>query len=107
MLAWQKLPPARPQRNASKELHKLDKKLQDTFPKFFYKQKVLEEMIVVAGNIHEKFKASLRHIAGTGSAAANQREQQAVHSRRAHQDQGAGTIRAHAAARNSSRRSIS
>jgi len=41
---------------------KLDKKLQDTFPKFFYKQKVLEDMIVVAGNVHEKFQASLRRI---------------------------------------------
>ena len=41
---------------------KLDKKLQDTFPKFFYKQKVLEDMIVVAGNVHEKFQASLRTI---------------------------------------------
>jgi RNA polymerase primary sigma factor len=41
---------------------KLDKKLQDIFPRFFYKQKVLEDMILVAGNVHEKFKTSLRHI---------------------------------------------
>src|ERR1051325_4958106 len=45
-----------------KEFLKLDKKLQATFPKFFYKQKVVEEMIVVAGNVHEKFQASLRRI---------------------------------------------
>src|SRR5690606_1261053 len=45
-----------------KELQKLDKKLQATFPKFFYKQKVIEEMIVVAGNVHEKFQASVRRI---------------------------------------------
>ena len=32
------------------------------FPKFFYKQRVLEDMIVVAGNVHEKFKTSLRAI---------------------------------------------
>jgi RNA polymerase primary sigma factor len=37
-------------------------KLQDYFAKFFYKQKVVEEMIIVAGNIHEKFQASLRHL---------------------------------------------
>jgi RNA polymerase primary sigma factor len=43
-------------------LQKQDKRLQATFPKFFYKQKVLEDMIVVAGNVHEKFQASLRHI---------------------------------------------
>jgi RNA polymerase primary sigma factor len=45
-----------------KEFQKLDKKLQTTFVKFFYKQKVIEEMIVVAGNVHEKFQASLRRI---------------------------------------------
>jgi hypothetical protein len=45
-----------------KEFQKLDKKLQATFVKFFYKQKVIEEMIVVAGNVHEKFQASLRRI---------------------------------------------
>src|SRR5262249_3236403 len=43
-------------------LQKLSKQVQDTFPKFFYKQKVLEDMIVVADNVHEKFKASIRHI---------------------------------------------
>ena len=37
-------------------------KLQEMFGKFYYKQKIVEEMIVVAGNIHEKFQASLRHI---------------------------------------------
>src|SRR5262245_37738883 len=41
---------------------KLDKKLQDSFPKFYYKQRVLEDMIVVAGNVHEKFQSSLRRI---------------------------------------------
>ena len=41
---------------------KLDKKLQALFPKFYYKQKVLEEMVIVAGNIHEKFQQCLREI---------------------------------------------
>jgi len=45
-----------------KEFLKLDKKVQAMFPKFYYKQKVVEEMIVVAGNVHEKFQASLRRI---------------------------------------------
>jgi RNA polymerase primary sigma factor len=60
-LAWQRAP----QKNRDKfgaAFRKMDKKLQDTFPKFFYKQKVLEDMIVVAGNVHEKFQASLRRI---------------------------------------------
>jgi RNA polymerase primary sigma factor len=61
-MAWQKLSVQGRKETARKELHKLDKKLQDTFPKFFYKQKVLEDMIVVAGNVHEKFKTSMRHI---------------------------------------------
>ena len=39
-----------------------DKKLQDSFPKFFYKQKVIEEMCLVADNIHDKLRASLHTI---------------------------------------------
>ena len=45
-----------------KEFAKLDKKLQDTFPKFFYKQKVIEEMALVAENICDKFHTSVRTI---------------------------------------------
>jgi RNA polymerase primary sigma factor len=41
---------------------KLDGKLQRTFNRFFYKQKVIEEMALVADNIHDKFQASLRII---------------------------------------------
>lgn len=37
------------------EFLKLDKKLSSTFPKFYFKQKVLEDMTLVADNIHEKF----------------------------------------------------
>jgi RNA polymerase primary sigma factor len=44
------------------EFKKMDRRLQDTFPKFYYKQRVLEDMIVVAGNVHEKFQSSLRRI---------------------------------------------
>src|SRR5450756_172209 len=38
-------------------------KLQDGYSKCYYKHKVREEMIVVAGNIYGKFQASLRHLA--------------------------------------------
>ena len=41
---------------------KLDRQLQNTFAKFFYKQKVIEEMALVAENIHDKIQASLRRI---------------------------------------------
>jgi RNA polymerase primary sigma factor len=61
-LAWRKMATKNRREKAQKELLKLDKKLQASFTKFFYKQKVIEEMIVVAGNVHEKFQASLRRI---------------------------------------------
>ncbi|HEX4646774.1 MAG TPA: sigma-70 family RNA polymerase sigma factor, partial [Verrucomicrobiae bacterium] len=47
------------------EFKKLDKKLQDTFSRFYYKQKVIEEMILVTQNIHDKIQASLRVIQET------------------------------------------
>jgi len=59
---WQKLTVKARKEKAQKEFVKLDKKLQDAFSKFYYKQKALEEMIVVAGNIHEKMQMSSRVI---------------------------------------------
>jgi len=44
------------------ELQKVEKRLQALFPQFFYKQKVLEDMVVVAGNTHRKFLAGARRI---------------------------------------------
>jgi RNA polymerase primary sigma factor len=61
-LAWRKAATKGRREKVHRELGKLDKRLQAMFPKFFYKQKVIEEMIVVAGNVHEKFQASLRRI---------------------------------------------
>jgi len=62
---------------------KLDKKLQDMFPKFFYKQKVLEDMIVVAGNVHEKFQASLRRVQDLESHRKSAEQQAALHGEQA------------------------
>ena len=59
---WQKAQQKGRKEKLERELKKMGVKLQDTFAKFYYKQKVVEEMIVVAGNIHEKFQASLRHL---------------------------------------------
>ena len=42
------------------QFKKLDRKLQNTFAKFYYKPKVIEEMALVAENIHDKFMMSLR-----------------------------------------------
>jgi len=61
-LAWRKAATKGRREKLHTEFLKPDKKLQGVFPKFYYKQKVIEEMIVVAGNVHEKFQASLRRI---------------------------------------------
>jgi RNA polymerase primary sigma factor len=60
--AWQKAQQKGRKEKLHKEFQKMAHKLQDHFPKFAYKQKVVEEMVVVAGNVHEKFQASWRHI---------------------------------------------
>ena len=41
------------------EFGRLDKKLQASFPKFYFKQRVIEEMALVAENIHDKIRLSL------------------------------------------------
>ena len=80
-LDWQKAPHAK-QEKLFTTFHKLDKKLQDTFPKFYYKQKVLEDMIVVAGNVHEKFQASLRRIQELEAHRKSTEQQAAIHGER-------------------------
>ena len=45
------------------EFEKLDRKLQAVFPKFCFKQKVVEEITQVAQNIHDKMHYSLRALA--------------------------------------------
>ena len=80
-LDWQKAS----QKNKSKiftAFRKLDRRLQDAFPKFFYKQKVLEDMIVVAGNVHEKFQASLRRIQELEAHRKSAEQQSALHGER-------------------------
>jgi RNA polymerase primary sigma factor len=47
---------------ACAEFKKADKKLQATFPRFFYKQKVMEEMNLVTENIYDKMQTSLRSV---------------------------------------------
>ncbi|MFO1499431.1 MAG: RNA polymerase sigma factor RpoD [Verrucomicrobiota bacterium] len=44
------------------DFQKSDQKLQRTFAKFYYKQKVIEEMALVADNIHDKIQVSLRSL---------------------------------------------
>ena len=60
--AWQEGPNKARRDKLSAEFKKADGKLQKCFPKFFYKHKVIEEMSLVADNIHDKVQASLRTI---------------------------------------------
>ena len=60
--SWQKSQQKSRKEQIQRELKKMSSKLQEMFAKFYYKQKVVEEMIVVAGNIYEKFQVSTRHI---------------------------------------------
>jgi RNA polymerase primary sigma factor len=80
-LDWQKAGQQRREKLLT-VFRKLDKRLQDTFPKFFYKQKVLEDMIVVAGNVHEKFQASLRRMQELESHRKSSEQQSALHGER-------------------------
>ena len=81
-LEWQKAPAAK-RDHLFAAFARLDKKLQETFPKFFYKQKVLEDMIVVAGNVHEKFQSSLRRIQELEAQRKSPEQQAALQSERA------------------------
>jgi RNA polymerase primary sigma factor len=60
---WQKAQQKGRKEKLARELQKMGVKLQEMFAKFYYKQKVAEEMIVVAGNVYEKFQNSIRHLA--------------------------------------------
>jgi RNA polymerase primary sigma factor len=60
--AWQKATQKGRKERLWREFQKLNAKLQELFPRFAYKQKVIEEMIVVASNVHEKFQQSWRLI---------------------------------------------
>ena len=59
---WQSGPNKARREKLGSDFKKIDHKLQKSFPKFYYKQKVIEEMALVADNIHDKIQASLRVI---------------------------------------------
>ena len=60
---WRKAGQPKKRETLFNELKRLDQKLRRSFPQFFYKQKVIEEMTLVTENIHDKFQTSLRAIA--------------------------------------------
>jgi RNA polymerase primary sigma factor len=60
--AWRNATSKARRQRAATALAKADQKLQGTFSRFAYKQKVMEEMALVAENIHDKIQTSLRQI---------------------------------------------
>ena len=72
---WQSGPNKARRDKHFKDFRKLDEKLQRTFHKFYYKQKVIEEMALVADNIHDKIQLSLRTIQDLeGQRKSNQQQ---------------------------------
>ena len=61
---------------AEREFRKADKKLQTSFPKFYYKQKVIEEMTLVADNIYDKMRGGARAIQELESQKKSPAQQQ-------------------------------
>jgi RNA polymerase primary sigma factor len=64
------------------ELQKLESRLQATFPKFFYKQKMVEDIVVVAGNLQAKFQAGLKRIQEFEREPKSSRQQAALREER-------------------------
>ena len=60
-LAWRRAPKAKSKKACAVFLQ-LNDKLQKYFPKFLFKQKVIEEMGLVADNIHDKIQQNLQAI---------------------------------------------
>ena len=58
--AWKQESDPKRKEELHKKLQRADKKLQAVFPKFYYKQKVIEEMCLVAESIYENLQDSLR-----------------------------------------------
>jgi len=64
------------------EFRKFDTKLQATFVRFYYKKKVIEEMALVADNIHDKIQMSLRTILELEQQRKSPPQQQIIESER-------------------------
>ena len=77
---WQEASKVSIREKLFKEFKKLDEKLQETFPKFYYKQRVIEEMVLVTQNIHDKIHASLRLIGDLERQRKSEQQQSIIKS---------------------------
>jgi RNA polymerase primary sigma factor len=77
---WQEASHASAREKLSCEFKKLDRKLQETFPGFYYKQKVIEEMVLVTQSLHDKIHASLRVIGDSERQRKSEQQQSLIKS---------------------------
>jgi RNA polymerase primary sigma factor len=82
--SWQNAPADKPSpgQKPARAFKKLDDKLQRSFSRFYFKHKVIEEMALVADNIHDKMQLSLRSIAEAGGQRKPAQQQQIIQSER-------------------------
>src|SRR5947207_3090780 len=77
---WQEASKAAAREMLFNEFKRLDTKLQETFSKFSYKQRVIEEMVPVTQNICDKIHASLRVIGDLELERESERQQSIIKS---------------------------
>ena len=79
-LAWENAASKAKRERAALEFKKLDDKLRRSFIKFYYKQKVIEEMSLVADNVHDKILSSRRVIAEMEGQRKSAQQEQIIES---------------------------
>ena len=79
---WQATSGASARGKRFNEFQKLDRKLHEIFPKFCYKQKVIDEIVVVARNVHDRIQAGGRVIADLESRRESKTQATLVNSER-------------------------
>ena len=62
------------------DFKRIDQRLQETFSRFFYKQKVIEEMMLVTENIHDKIQLSLHAIGDLQRHSKSDKSRSIIHS---------------------------
>jgi RNA polymerase primary sigma factor len=80
--AWRNAHAGVLRRRAQTVFKRLDQKLRLAFPKFYYKHKVIEEMALVAENIHDKLQYSLHALAETEAQRESIAQQHLVEAER-------------------------
>jgi RNA polymerase primary sigma factor len=80
--AWQRTTNKAQRSRLLNRFRRFDKKLQAAFPRFRYKQKVLDEMMLVTENIREKLQAGVRTIEQLGAQRKSPAQQAIIQSER-------------------------